>query len=275
MITGTYRSPAFQLGQDLTKERDGKVQKFNHVWIKLSTSFRPYLAVLTGNQIKVLISIALRINSSYESWPSLKTIANECKFHPSTASRAVTVLEEIGIVGVVRAKKSDGSWKVNRYRIKAHFAFGDSDPEQGDIAQVQYPGEPVQYPISTRAIEVLRLNAKEGEPTKREPIELEPDDDDRVCDPDSSSSNHHLVSVIAELARMKQSNRQVIQAACDLEFHEWVTPKIIRLWAERFWPEERPPNGRRLAPWPGQIGTGVLASKEDLQESAGRPAFWD
>lgn len=266
MISGTYRSPAFQIGQDLAEERDGKILKINHVWIKLSTSFRPYLAVLNGNQIKVLISIALRINSVYESWPSLKTIASECKFHPSTASRAVSVLEETGIVEVVRAKKPDGSWRVNRYRIKAHFAFGDSDPEQGDIAHVQYPGALVKYPTSPNAIEVLRLSAKEGEPTKREPIEQEPDDDGQSDSASSSSPNGHLGIVISKITQKKIDHQQVLDVAEAFEAEGWITPKLVALWAEHLWPDQRPPNAKHPAPWPGQLKNGVIRDRAKLQE---------
>ncbi len=76
-MTGSYSDPAFQIGQELAEERDGQVVSVSRIFIKLFTTFRPYLAKLTGNQIKALISIALRIDASGEAYPSLRTIGNE------------------------------------------------------------------------------------------------------------------------------------------------------------------------------------------------------
>ena len=162
MTTGTYTDPAFQIGITLAEERDGQVLATNDPWIKLGVGFRSYLAKLSGNQIKALLAIGLRINEKYEAWPSLRTIGKECGYSHQTASRAVKALKSLDLIEVVRNRKPDGSSEVNRYKIKAHFAYGVSKPGGGGPPADQGGGV-------TSGPGVVRLSVTEEEPFKEEP----------------------------------------------------------------------------------------------------------
>ena len=148
-MSGTFDTPAFQIGITLAEEHDGQVLATNDPWIKLGVGFRPYLAQLSGNEVKALLAIGLRINEGYEAWPSLRTIGEECGYSHTTANRCVKALEDLGLIEVVRKLKPDGSSEANRYKIKAHFAVGRSKPAGGGT------------PANHRRVERLRVTPVE------------------------------------------------------------------------------------------------------------------
>lgn len=112
---------------------------------------------------------------------------------------------------------------------------------------------------------------------KKETVDQESigDDDGLRASVSSSSANGQLDDVVAEITQMSPDNKQVRKAAYALESEKWITPEAIAFWAKHFWPEERPSNAERMAPWPGQVQQGVKRDGKKLLEAMSKAPFWD
>lgn len=103
----------------------------------------------------------------------------------------------------------------------------------------------------------------------------EGDDDHRRDDAISSSSLGSLRHAISQAANLPTSHKGVIKAALSLEAKEWVTPELVALWTERFWPEQRPSIAEREAPWPVQLEKGIPRNRAKLLEAEYVSSFWN
>lgn len=178
MSTGTNHESAFQIGVTLAEEREGQVLATNDPWIKLSIGFRPYLAQLSGNEVKAFLAIGLRINKEYEAWPSLRTIGDECGFSRQTALRCVNRLKGLELIEIIHGQRKAGGHKKNtgnRYKIKMHFGVHGSDPKPPTNVDKDFLGvTPTEHlngvGVTPEREQVSRLDVTELESLKPESL---------------------------------------------------------------------------------------------------------
>ncbi len=184
--------------------------------------------------------------------------------------------------GVSRLESVVVGWETPQTRhaepVKAPFRDLDgTDSGKGGMDS----GEGVPFQ-SEKGME-SNQNASSESNQKQEPIpkipkiqvnkdSSEDDDGKNHSDSSSSSPNGHLRDIVSEITQKKINNQQVLDVVEAFEAEGWITPKLVTLWAERLWPDERPPNAKHPAPWPGQLRDGVMRNKAKLLEEA---EFWD
>ena len=122
-----HKDTAFEIVKParVLREREGKIYETStKPWIKLSTEFRTVLGELSGNQLKVFLSVALRVNKTNDFSPSIDLIATDTGLSRRTVIDAIKTLEGNEWLEVERKHR-----QINQYRIKAFVAQGEDDPK--------------------------------------------------------------------------------------------------------------------------------------------------
>jgi len=96
-------------------------------WIKvgvmLSRGESSPLQHWTGSMAKVFLAVACRLNDEQECWPGIPTISKDTGLNRTTVERAISKLEEDGVLEVDRK-----IGEVNIYHMLNWATYGNSTP---------------------------------------------------------------------------------------------------------------------------------------------------
>lgn len=211
----------------------GQAIPWTSVYIKFLVAFRRQaLRELKGAPLSVFICLALRVNESGFSEPSLETIMRETGYGRATVCSALDRLHDLRLVERVKRWKQN-----NRYHIRGYAWFGyASQPalfEQSMSSETElHPSESsVSEPQNSDGVQ--KLNSKII------------DDDD--SDPEIIINNDlsvrkielHTADEVQKLNPIFEQNRQTCHqyrigepTATELANLSHVTPAYIRAWFE-------------------------------------------
>lgn len=117
--------------------RDGIGEEWTVAWVKLSTAFKPHIKELRGAPLAVWLYIALCVNKSGVSFPSISKIADDTGYSRQGVLDAIAKLEEKGYLKVRRGER-----RFNLY-----------EPEFAAIGRINEP---------SRSVNLVDSSAKES-----------------------------------------------------------------------------------------------------------------
>lgn len=100
-------------------------EKHPDLFIKVSTKFLQQLKNLGDSDLKILLSLALRVNGDGKAWPSIAGIATDSGKSRSTVMRCLKHLEDKHLIQVFRGMENHQR-APNSYKVNGYFHFGSS-----------------------------------------------------------------------------------------------------------------------------------------------------
>ena len=74
---------------------------------------------LSGNEFRVLVHLRHRQGKNAYAWPCIRTIAERCEMHPTTAQKVMNRLQELGAITILRGTKAskESPGRTSRYIV--------------------------------------------------------------------------------------------------------------------------------------------------------------
>jgi DNA-binding transcriptional ArsR family regulator len=96
------------------------------VFIRIFAEFQEsgWLARLSSSELKVLISLALRMDEERQAYPSIARIAHDTGYSERQVIRTLRKLEEKQLVSREKRRDGDKRYKNNLYTILPHWIRG-------------------------------------------------------------------------------------------------------------------------------------------------------
>ena len=110
----------------ITIDRKGARHWEDRVFIRLFSEFQEhgFLARLTGNELKVFLSLALRMNVERKAYPSQGRIAKDTGLGITTVKRCLASNNLKSLIDKVQEKNEYGKYKRNVYTILPGWVRG-------------------------------------------------------------------------------------------------------------------------------------------------------
>lgn len=227
---------------------------------------------------------------------SQKRIADELGLYWNTVHDSLKLLVKDGFL---KAEKRRGKPTIYRDTGKAGLNASikatpvvDTDPSQPLALDNRTPVSNTEVPLAlnnrtsvsgTDNRESLRESFKKQErDDDDDELHEQSDSPDPPVETSSSSSAHQkskngkpsteLITAIATACKVSKTSQKVLTAAEAIQSEDLGEPLDIEAWSREDWPQLRPGNARRKAPWPVQVVEGLRVRKADRERER---LFWD
>jgi DNA-binding MarR family transcriptional regulator len=107
-------------------DRQGKRRWEETVFIRIFAEFQEsgWLAKLSPSELKVLISLALRMDEKRQTYPSIERLAHDTGYSDRQVIRTLQQLEERGLVSKVSRRSQDQRFENNLYTVLPDWIKG-------------------------------------------------------------------------------------------------------------------------------------------------------